>query len=282
MRLYLLGVSRSRDVGRWGPERGAGSREQGAPSFRWLACKQLAAAVWTEPALPLPLQHAAALAAIHRHGDVLPMRFGASLPDEHAVSDLLHCRQTEWVEELDRLAGAEEVGVRIEVPPSPPLPTNLRSVPGEGRGEGKLLVGPPLPPGEGRGEGEAGTRLPSPSPLTPGYPLAGASPGTMRSMVGSEEPSAYLASRRARYREQDDQCRRAEQVAEDCVRTVAGLYCQWRRLRPEPPGTVRLAFLVERHRSAALTKRLARLRARRIEQQFTVLGPWPPYSFALR
>ena len=40
----------------------------------------------------------------------------------------------------------------------PPLPTNLRSVPGEGRGEG--CTSPPLPPEDGRGEGSTSPSFP--------------------------------------------------------------------------------------------------------------------------
>jgi len=63
-------------------------------------------------------------------------------------------------------------------PHSPPLPTVLRTVPGEGRGEGERLtraaitsspVPARVPPGEGRGEGEVVSGAPSPpAPLPEG------------------------------------------------------------------------------------------------------------------
>lgn len=237
MPLHLLGVSRSSDVRRWDAARAS---QPDQPRVHWVTLKRLAAAVWTRSRPPLPLEHAVALGAIHRRGDVLPVRFGTTLADEDAVCDLLCRRQAEWLEELDCLAGTGEIGLRIE-----------------------LAQGPAVPASQSRDQ-VSGVR----------DQVVGLSPAPRQS------PAGYLAARQARYRQQDDQCRRAELAAEDCVRAMDGLYRQWRRLRPEPPGVVRLAFLVERGRFAAFAKRLGCLRAGRISRRFTFLGPWPPYSFA--
>jgi hypothetical protein len=236
--LHLLGVSRSADVRRWDA---AEDNPPGPPRVRWVTSDRLAAAVWTRSESPVPLEHAVELGAIHRRGDVLPMRFGATLADEDAVCHLLHRRQAEWLEELDCLAGTGEIGLRIE-----------------------LLQGPAVPAPHLRKEATAGR----------------AEPGL--SFSPRQSPEGYLAARQARYQQQDDQYHRAELAAEDCIRTMNGLYRQWRRLRPEPPGVVRLAFLVERGVFAAFAKRLGGLRARRISRRFTFLGPWPPYSFAVQ
>ncbi|MGA2068244.1 MAG: GvpL/GvpF family gas vesicle protein [Thermoguttaceae bacterium] len=242
--LHLLGVSRSADVRRWDA---AEDNQPGPPCVRWVSSERLAAAIWTRSQPPLPLEQAVGLGAIHRRGDVLPMRFGASLADEDAVCDLLRRRQAVWLDELDRLAGTGEIGLRIE-----------------------LLPGPAVPAPESR-DRASGIRC---QVSGVGDQVVGLSSALRQS------PQGYLAARRAQYQAQDDQCRRAELAAEDCLQTLAGLYRQWRRLSPEPAGTVRLAFLVQRGVFAAFAQRLAGLRARRISRRFTFLGPWPPYSFA--
>jgi hypothetical protein len=247
--LQILGISRSADVCRWAGREaaacGAGariapgdktSREPGRAAVRWVAAAELTAAV-VPPLLQLaeppenaagPLEHAALLAAIFRQGDVLPIRFGVVLPHEEAVCDLLRRRRDDLLRDLDRLQGAGEMGLRIELP--------SRSLPPE-----------PPPPGDER------------------------PPDT--------SPARYLAARRARYRRQDQQEAHAQHAAQRCVWAMRGLYRSWRRLSPEPPGTVRLAFLVERHLWKDFAGRLETARAHEIGPPCTLLGPWPPYSF---
>ena len=244
MPLHLLGISRSDDLHRWDAGCAPASRdgatvprssrcetasELDRNGVRWVVESELSAAT----VLPLPppdgaLKHAALLAAIHRHGDILPVRFAVVLPREEAVRDLLRRRRVGLLRDLDRLKGTAEIGLRIELPHSPGPPD------------------PPLP---------SGSRHPGDSPL------------------------GYLAARRARYQWQDDLNHRVQLAAETCVRAVKGLYRSWGRLSPEPPGTVRLAFLVERHLLKAFADRLEMSPARAIGQQRTLLGPWPPYSF---
>ena len=91
-------------------------------------------------------------------------------------------------------------------------------------------------------------------------------------------PDQYLAARRAQYCRQDAEAHQAEHALEDCLRALADVWREWRRLRPEPPGTVRLALLVRRDLCEDLAERVANPPASP-DRQFTVLGPWPPYSF---
>jgi hypothetical protein len=272
--LHLLGVSRSTDVRRWDGKRrkppllprtghrakvgrAAASNGDCLPlPPRWVIRDRVAAAVWTRSTPPLPLEHAVVLGAIHRRGDVLPVRFGTTLADEDAVCDLLCRRQAEWLEELDCLAGTGEIGLRIELPQGPAVPAS----------QSRCQVSGVRDQGPGTRCQVSGVR----------DQVVGLS------LAPRQSPAGYLAARQARYQQQDDQCHRAELAAEDCIRTMNGLYRQWRRLRPEPPGVVRLAFLVERGVFAAFAKRLGGLRARRISRRFTFLGPWPPYSFAVQ
>jgi hypothetical protein len=156
------------------------------------------------------------------------MRFGVVLPDVVAVRNLLRLRQESLLQDLDRLKGGDEIGVRIALP--------------QGR----------LPP---------------------------ASPTPVGSSSPQSSPAQYLAARRARYQRQDqlDSC--AQLATETCIEAMKGLYRNWRRLAPEPSGTVRLAFLVERSLSEAFARRLGLLGAERPGEHYTLFGPWPPYSF---
>lgn len=125
-----------------------------------------------------------------------------------------------------------------------------------------------------KGTAEIGLRIElphSPGPPDPSLPGGSRDPDS--------SPLGYLAARRAQYQWQDGLNRRAQLAAETCIRTVKGLYRSWGRLSPEPPGTVRLAFLVERDLSEAFAERLERLQDPAIGQRRTLLGPWPPYSF---
>ena len=149
MSLYLLGISRAADIGDWSISRpkdvdsthdpirkhGPGyplgallspalgiSRLVNIPgptgpagSCRWLSAGELAAAVLPTAPPPAPQRHAALLAAIHRKADILPVRFGTTVPDAHFLADLLDRRQAAWLADLHRLAGAAEMGLRIEL-----------------------------------------------------------------------------------------------------------------------------------------------------------------------
>jgi hypothetical protein len=72
---------------------------------------------------------------------------------------------------------------------------------------------------------------------------------------------------------------RTQLSAEHCTGMLRGHCRDWRRLSPEPPGAVRLAFLVERNLSQSFAERLATLSVARPGERYAILGPWPPYSF---
>jgi hypothetical protein len=92
-------------------------------------------------------------------------------------------------------------------------------------------------------------------------------------------PAQYLARRRQQYEWQDRACRQSQQAVADHLQALGGLYRQWRRLTPAPPGLVRLAFLVERSCCGAFRERLTHWQTRQRDARCTLLGPWPPYSF---
>ena len=63
-----------------------------------------------------PLEHANLLAAIHAHISILPVRYGTVLPDEEAVRHFLSNRRANLLDDLDRLHGTAEIGLRIKLP----------------------------------------------------------------------------------------------------------------------------------------------------------------------
>ena len=109
MPLYLLGISRCRDVPRLPGD-----------LVRWVTAGDLAAAVsGPQPSPPEPAAHASTLAAIHRHIGVLPLRFGVAAADDGGVRTLLQKRRGELASALDRLEGTCEMGLRIWLPHRP-------------------------------------------------------------------------------------------------------------------------------------------------------------------
>ena len=236
MPLHLLGFSRSADVCR-------------TSGVDWVVSGELAAAVLPLPPSPTPLEHAAHLAAIYRHGDVLPMRFGAVLPDAGAVGDFAGREREKLLEQLNRLRGTAEFGVRIALSPTPVAPDASE------------------PAAEKRGQ----------SPFV--RSTLRAVPANGDCPLFSDSPVQYLARRRAEYQSHDQQALCARLSAEHCTRTLKSHWRDWRRLSPEPAGTVRLAFLVQRSLSETFAERLAALSVERPGEHYTLLGPWPPYSF---
>jgi len=109
MPLYPLGISRSHDVSQTVEDVG-----DALADVHWSRAGELACAFIDAPHEALkPLQHAAALGAIHRRQCVLPMRFGATLRDEAEIHALLHTRRSELLERLGQLDGGCEMGLRI-------------------------------------------------------------------------------------------------------------------------------------------------------------------------
>ena len=112
MSLYPLGISRSRDL-----PRVAEQSTVGQVAVRWVPADELAGAVIDAPQVPpTPLEHAAALDAIHRRICVLPMRFGTVPRDEPEIRSLLEARRRDLLERLDRLEETCEMGLRIRLP----------------------------------------------------------------------------------------------------------------------------------------------------------------------
>jgi hypothetical protein len=278
MTVHLLGICRS------GAAAGLPARLEPGESgiqVRWLSEGPLAAAtVPPQPATKGPLLHARLLAAIHRRVSVLPARYGAAVPNEAAVRDFLARRREDFAAALDAVDGADEYGVRIE------LDDRERETATDGSGAAPAMHGgPATSPREYlaarraqyarrdqcRSEAErvvdacvggvghlartwrqlAAERVPQPCP-TGGAFLSGAKgvppgPRAVPCATGSASALGALQSRSV----------------------AAG------------NGCVRLAFLVQRDGSAAFLARLHELMTRTACGRWTLVGPWPPYSFSL-
>jgi hypothetical protein len=124
------------------------------------------------------------------------------------------------------------------------------------------------------GTAEIGLRIELPDSPLPTGPLAAS--GSHHSDIS---PVQYLAARRSRYQWHDQLDTQAQLAMATCVRALSGLYRNWRRLSPEPLGIVRLAFLVERKLLEKFSERVEMFTTMKIGRRYTLVGPWPPYSF---
>jgi len=89
----------------------------------------------------------------------------------------------------------------------------------------------------------------------------------------------YLARRRSEYEWADRLSRCAGQATRRVVDAADGLHRQWRSLPTPAAGLVRLSFLVDRSGVEEFEQRMGTLRLERTPDRYTLLGPWPPYSF---
>jgi len=264
MSLYPLGIARRQDVAL-----AAQDAAVGQVAVRWIFAGELAGAVLDpRQGPPEPLEHAAALEAIHRRMCVLPIRFGTVLGGEAEIRSLLESRCRDLLDRLDRLDGTCEMGLRIVLPECPamrpdPSPAISPSVSyldqrrAHYQGQDSLSARADLTAErvlrELHGTYREWRRL-TPSLLS----LACTSPHSV----------PLLDVRQAVMRDSPPHCF-CEAVA----------HCDPPRGVGEKWGLVRLAFLVERRRIAAFQRRCQASRRERPGEQQTVLGPWPPYSF---
>ncbi|MHB1035518.1 MAG: GvpL/GvpF family gas vesicle protein [Pirellulales bacterium] len=124
--LQLLGIARSKDVTAasflGGDERSLYARRRPSEAdltsgeASWVLQDALAAAVAAPlPPLDGPLTHARLLEAIHRRFGILPARFGMVLPGQRAVRVWLYQHCDRLLDDLTRLRGTSEMGLRIEM-----------------------------------------------------------------------------------------------------------------------------------------------------------------------
>ena len=123
------------------------------------------------------------------------------------------------------------------------------------------------------GTGEIGLRVALAGPAAPSRPQ------NETNCLPPSSPIQYLASRRQHYEQADQLDRQAQLTSKDFVQAVHGLYREWRTLTSTIPGIVRLAFLVPRDLCGAFQDRLKATLPEQAARRYTLLGPWPPYSF---
>jgi hypothetical protein len=127
MSLHLLGICRRDDIARlpgcWRDGQPAAVQNQpdetiaklSVNGIRWVAYGRLAASMWPGSSISGPLEHAHLLAAVHKHIDILPVRYGTVLPDEEAVRQFVGNRRDDLLHDLVRVAGTGEIGLRIDL-----------------------------------------------------------------------------------------------------------------------------------------------------------------------
>jgi hypothetical protein len=124
--LQLLGIARSEAVTAasflGGDERSLYARRRPSEAdltsgeASWVLQDALAAAVIAPlPSPGGPLAHARLLETLHRRIDILPARFGTVLSGDFAVGEWLVRHRDRLVDDLTRLRGTCEMGLRIEL-----------------------------------------------------------------------------------------------------------------------------------------------------------------------
>jgi hypothetical protein len=89
----------------------------------------------------------------------------------------------------------------------------------------------------------------------------------------------YLATRRAVYDRRDLWNDLAQATVERCASLLDGLFLEFRRRSPEPPGVLRLAFLVKRELAVQFARCVRSFSCPGLASPIVLMGPWPPYSF---
>jgi hypothetical protein len=95
----------------------------------------------------------------------------------------------------------------------------------------------------------------------------------------SRSPLAYLNQRRSHYQGTDELSESSRLVVDQIVERLHGCCREWRRLRASAAHAIRLAFLVERNDERAFRRQLEDICSTNRQWRWSILGPWPPYSF---
>jgi len=186
---------------------------------------------------------------------VVPVRFGTLLPSPQRVSDLLCRAYGALVQDIERVRGQVEIGMRF-----------LTAI-DRGAEEGAAAVHP----GESAAADSHGGDRPATS--FDRLPLSRTGPG-----------SAYLWARIARERELRDRQRAKLRLVREAYELLAS-HANASRLDDEPDdrrGTsagTSAAFLVPRDRIVCFREIVGEVANAHPELALLCTGPWPPYSF---
>lgn len=104
-------------------------------------------------------------------------------------------------------------------------------------------------------------------------------PARAASSCGATTASSYLRERKAHYQRRDLLGQQSRLTVDYLLEQLQGTCRDWNSLTSSTPGLLRLAFLVERERVKTFRRFLHAAVTKYHGHQWTVLGPWPPYSF---
>jgi hypothetical protein len=182
---------------------------------------------------------------------VLPARFGTSLPSLQQVSDMLSRSYTQFVQDLERVRGHIEIGVRFLA-----------------IAEDQTIDSSPVPDAPAVATAQSGISAP-PRAAANGFDRSGSGAGSL-----------YLQAKVAKQRSSRNR-RRVELgiVQELCAALVSQATASRLEAEPADRQGISAAFLVPRDRLASFQAIVGRIADAHPELALLCTGPWPPYSF---
>jgi len=182
---------------------------------------------------------------------VLPARFGTSLPSHRHVGDMLSQSYARFVQDLARVRGHVEIGVRF-LAIAEHRPTDSSPV-----RDASAVAAP-----------QSGNSGP-PSAAANGFDRFGPGPGI-----------AYLQAKAAKQRSSRNRRRVGlGMVQELCAALVSQATASRLDAEPADRQGMSAAFLVPRDRLASFQAIVGRIADAHPELALLCTGPWPPYSF---
>jgi len=182
---------------------------------------------------------------------VLPARFGTSLPSHRAVSEMLSQSYTRFVQDLERVRGHIEIGIRF-------LAT----------AEDQPTVSSPVRDTPDAAAAQSGNSAP-PHVASNGFDRSGPGPGT-----------AYLQAKVTEQRSSRNRQRVGlAMVQKLCAALVSQATASRLEAEPADRQGISAAFLVPRDRLASFQANVGRIADAHPELALLCTGPWPPYSF---
>jgi hypothetical protein len=196
-------------------------------------------------------RHEEVVEALMAGRTVLPTRFGTLLPSHQEVGDLLSQGYARFVQDLERVRGHIEIGIRF-LATAEPQPTD--SLPSRDAPAAAAQL--------------SGDRAP-PRVVSNGLDRSGSAPGT-----------AYLRAKVAKARTlRDRRQERKEMVREVCATLAGHAAASLVDAEPADGQAVAAAFLVARDRLEFFRVIVGQLADAHPELALLCTGPWPPYSF---
>jgi hypothetical protein len=196
-------------------------------------------------------RHEAVVEALMAGRAVLPARFGTSLPSHRAVSEMLSQSYTRFVQDLERVRGHIEIGIRF-LATAEHQPTDLS----------------PVRDALDAAAAQSGNSAP-PRVAANGFDRSGPGPG-----------SVYLQAKVMKQRTSRNRRHVGlEMVQKLCATLVSQATVSRLDAEPADRQGISAAFLVPRDRLASFQAIVGRIADAHPELALLCTGPWPPYSF---